>query len=363
MAGSWIVSKFRNMIARTDGNFAMMTAITLPVLLMAGGLALDTTNAFSMKIRLQNAVDSAALATATRLTEEEDLSADDAKAFAAQFLTGQISEDFPAFSNLAVQPTITITPVEENGRTIWSVSVAMSGSQSLTPMAGFLGQNTLTVNVVGKSVSAGEAKGSISMALVLDRSGSMGSYLSGQRKIDILKTAVGSLLDQFEETDPDQKYVRVGVAVYHSQMQGERAMSWNSDSARSLVNSLPANGGTNSAPAVAWAYSQLNSATEKSEHKAKTGQEPTKIVVFMTDGQNNNGSSDVSTRATCDNFRKKGMEVYSVAFAAPKNGRQLLSYCATSDAHYFEADNSAELIAAFESIGQKASQIVSRLTE
>ena len=51
-----------------------MAALSIPVLFMAGSLAVDTTNAMSMKARLQNAADATALATVTRLAQEKNLS-------------------------------------------------------------------------------------------------------------------------------------------------------------------------------------------------------------------------------------------------------------------------------------------------
>ena len=167
-------NKFSQMIRSRDGNFAMLAAFLLPVTMIAGSLALDTTNALSMKARLQNAADSAALATATRLYQEENLSTADAKAFAATFFKGQVEEDSSAYDGFSVAPKVTITKAKANGGTTWQVSVAVTGTQKTTPMARLLGRDTLSVNVAGKSQSGSEsAQGSISMALVLDQSGSM----------------------------------------------------------------------------------------------------------------------------------------------------------------------------------------------
>ena len=57
------------LLRNNDGNFTMLAALMLPVLFVAGSLAIDTTNAFSMKTRLQNAADSAALATTSQVAE------------------------------------------------------------------------------------------------------------------------------------------------------------------------------------------------------------------------------------------------------------------------------------------------------
>eukprot|EP01036_Dinobryon_divergens_P037035 gene37035-48350_t len=54
--------------------------------------------------------------------------------------------------------------------------------------------------------------------------------------------------------------------------------------------------------------------------------------------------------------------VFSVAFMAPSKGRSLLQYCASSTSNYYDAQNAAELVAAFKEIGDKAVQASTRLT-
>lgn len=384
MMSTRITSKFRKLLRNENGNFALITAVAVPVLFMAGSLAVDTTNAMSMKVRLQNAVDSAALATAARLSEEENLTKDQAKAFALKFVNGQVQEDFGAFDGFSVTPTVTIDPVETGGRTVWKVAVSMDGSQNLTPMARIMGQDKLTVRVVGKSESAGEAQGAFSMALVLDRSGSMdwnleaekldedGNVLLGPdgkpiivnlKKIEVLKTAVGGLIDQVEEADPDRKYTRLGASSYNTELTGSTKLRWNPGKTRDFVDALPASGGTDSTDAFNWAYGAVTHKREDNQHDKKTGQAPNKFIVFMTDGDNNYSSADSSTKHLCDDAKDDGVEVYTVAFAAPDRGKELLSYCASTAGHFYDAQNSAELIEAFKNIGNAASKVVSRLTE
>ena len=364
MTKSLTNNKLSQMIRSRDGNFAMLAAVLLPVAMIGGSLALDTTNALSMKARLQNAVDSAALATATRLYQEKNLSEADAKAFAASFLKGQVEEDSSAFDGFSVVPTVTITPIKVNGGTTWQVSVAVTGTQKATPMARLMGRDTLSVNVAGKSQSGSEsAQGSISMTLVLDQSGSMDWKLDGEKKIVVLKTAVFGLIDQFKAVDKKGDYIRLGSVSYNSRVTGKNNMTWNLDRVHSFVGQLRATGGTDSTDAFKWGYQNVSSATEIDEHKARTGQEPERIIVFMTDGDNNYTSADTSTKKLCDQAKADGLTIYTIAFAAPKRGQQLLSYCASKPENYYDARNSAELIGAFKNIGEQTSQVVSRLTE
>ena len=357
--------KFTELLGSKNGNFASLTSLALPVLFIAGSLALDTTNALSMKTRMQNAADSAALATSTRLSQEEDLSIEEARNFAATFLKGQLEEDMPAFADMNVKPSITITPVENNGTTVWTVAVSMTGTQAVTPMARIMGRDHYSVGVVGKSQSASTAaaQGALSMALVLDRSGSMDWDLDGKRKIDVLKTAVGGLIDQFETADPKQKFVRIGASSYNTQMTGSQNLHWKPQKTRDFVNALPAEGGTDSTDAFSWALNKVGASKELKAHKDKSGEVPDRFIVFMTDGDNNYAAADSSTKILCDKAKGEGIEVFTVAFAAPTRGKQLLAYCATSADHFYDANSSAALISAFESIGKQASKVTSRLTQ
>ncbi|WP_339760101.1 TadE/TadG family type IV pilus assembly protein [uncultured Hoeflea sp.] len=359
--------KFAELLGSKGGNFAIMTSLALPVLFIAGSLALDTTNALSMKTRMQNAADSAALATSTRLSQEENLSMEEARAFAATFLRGQMEEDMPAFADMNVKPSITITPVENDGTTVWTVAVSMTGTQAVSPMARIMGRDHYSVGVVSQSQSAStkaaQVQGALSMALVLDRSGSMDWSLEGQRKIDVLKTAVGGLIDQFETADPKQKFVRIGAASYNTYMTGFQNLHWKPEKTRDFVDALPASGGTDSTEAFSWAVTKVNAKRELKAHKDKSGEVPDRFIVFMTDGDNNYTAADSSTKILCDKAKGEGIEVFTVAFAAPTRGKQLLAYCATSADHFYDANSSAALIAAFESIGKQASKVTSRLTQ
>lgn len=364
MTKSPLQNKISELARNRDGNFAMMAGILVPVLFMAGSFALDTTSALSMKTRLQNAADSAALATATRLYSEPNLSIADAKAFAMSFLQGQVEEDNSAFLDFAIASSVTVTPTYNNGDTVWKVAVAVTGTQASTPMARLMGRDTMSVNVAGKAESGTESKkGSVSMALVLDRSGSMDWKLDGEKKINALKAAVFGLIQEFKTSDPKKEYVRLGAAGYNSALTGKELMTFNIDRIHSFVGGLNAQGGTDSTDAFRWGYTNVTSPTEIKEHRAKTGQDPDEVIVFMTDGDNNYYSADTSTKILCDKAKADNVTIYSIAFDAPRRGKELLSYCANSPDHYFDAKNSAELIEAFKDIGRKTSQVVSRLTE
>lgn len=471
-----VAQKFKNFTHCKKGNFALLTAILSPVVLVSGSLALDVANMTALKGSLQSASDSVSLTIATRIANGA-LSVDDAESFGNSLLLAQMSNVEQRFINLVVTPSISV--VENNsasGQKSWNVEIGGSASQDTTPLATFLGKSQMTVSTTSTATTATEEEvGAFSMAVVVDVSGSMSSNIGGSTtnvetalgvssgnasvivsyistvmnnygltnedivfvlenyttsdcnnfynntgdkttflqginkptsdsyysaylycayptyaatyygtnatdlvanlstvvessptsKIDALKSAVASLFAQFDEADPSQQYVRTGIISYSSSIKGYRDMEWGTASATSFATTLSASGGTASTDAVEWAYDKLKTSntTEATEHMNKNGQIPDRFMLFMTDGNNNYTSDNTSTKSYCDQAKADGMIIYSVAFAAPSGGKELLEYCASSPTseYYFEPETASELIAAFTNIGAETSKSATRL--
>lgn len=373
------------------GNFGIMTAILLPVTLGAAGLAIDFTNAIQTKTALQGMTDAAALAAASSMAGKG--STQDAEAMAKDILAAQIGNyvkpddggssgkaeaDDPAEEirkNTDVLVAETGTP--STGKT-YNITVNTAYNMPLSGMSRLFGLSTFRIAVTGSAMSSTEAKNALSMYLVLDRSGSMDENTNTKtrvciignlcfdtyvKKLDALKIAAGSLLDTIKEADPEVKYARLGAVSYNDRMQNPTPLDWGTEKVRTYIQALTSNGQTNSGEAMQTAYSALSNAMEATYHKNKNGQDkPSKYVIFMTDGENNVSGADQKTKTACANAKTAGIEVYSVAFMAPKAGQDLLKTCATDASHYYDAQDAVQLIAAFKAIGEKASQTATRLT-
>ncbi|MEP2980394.1 MAG: pilus assembly protein TadG-related protein [Lentilitoribacter sp.] len=469
------VQRFKDFKTCRKGNFALLTAVVSPVVLVAGSLALDVANMSALKGRLQAASDSVSLAVATRIVNG-NLSIDDAESFASSLLLAQMSSEEERFLNLSVVPTINIIDKSTEAQSAWDVQIGGTASQNTTPLARFFGKSTMSVTTTSTATTKiDEEINAFSMAVIVDVSGSMNSQTGGSvstiqstlsvtssqastimsyistvmntyglteenlvyilenyttsdcddfyyengdknsflqaigkptsdsyynaylycayptyagtyygttqtalvanistvtanvstTKIDALKTAAASLFAQISSADPDADYTRTGIISYASSVKGYKDMEWGVASATSFASSLTASGGTASTDAVKWSYDQLKSSntTEVTEHASKHGVDPDRYMLFMTDGDNNRTSDDTSTKSYCDQAKADGIIIYSVAFAAPSGGQELLEYCAsepTSD-YYFEPESAAELISVFTTIGSDASESSTRL--
>jgi len=384
-------SRFARLLADRGGNFAATTALLLPVLLGVVGVSIDYTRMSQERNRVQNAADSAALAAATALAAK-GYTEDQARALALSFLRGQMagsggSSDGAAKDNAdpnapfssAPQIQITQTPLSGNAKK-FTVAIQASYKINLTGFTKVLGVDDPEIVASSQTTSQTAAMSALSMYLVLDKSGSMGenssstyTYSCGTKKkpktctgtytkIDSLKMAVEALTATLDTSDPDKKYVRTGAVSYNDKMQTPSDLAWGTSAALAYVKALNADGNTDSSKAFQNAYDSLVASSENSEHQKKNNQIPKKFIVLMTDGENNRPNADTETKKYCDKARADGIAVYTVAFMAPKAGQALLTYCATSASNYYPAENTAELVSAFKSIAEEASQLATRLT-
>lgn len=394
-------SIFDRLLRNRAGNFGIMTAIMLPVLIGAAGISIQITDMLLSKQQLQGAADAAALATATALANKT-IQPSDAQAFARNFVAGQMAnylqDTDPSTTDIKNSTAVNVTTTTSGKSVSYQVTVTPNYTINVNPMMRVVGFKTQNIAASGTTVSGhSETQGSVSMYLVLDRSGSMAEYTTttnasqptkqenydcsyrdskGNKisktctqtvtnyysKIEALKLAVASLAGQLNNADPDNNYVRTGSVSYNDAMQTAQALTWGTAKVVSYVNALTASGRTDSNAAFKKAYDSLVADSEDKAHQDRTGQTPTKYIVFMTDGDNNVASADTKTKEWCDDAREKKIQVYTIAFMAPAGGKALLNYCATTSAHYFAAENMTALLDAFKSIGSKAANQMTRLT-
>lgn len=381
------------LLREQSGNFAVITAILLPVSIGVVGLGMDVNTMVQNRRTLQNAVDAAALATATAMTNS--LSASDADALAKSFVTSQManasSSATSSSANLTTISTITTTTGSNNSKT-YDVAVSSSYTMAMNPLSSAFGWKTVTITANGKAEASTSSSGGtpLSMYLVLDRSGSMSEYptytttctgynshtqtsytytctqKSTQSKIEALKTAVQTMAAQLKTADPQSIYVRMGADSYSAKADTPEPMGWGTTKVVNYVNELEPNTTTDAQGALTAAHNALVS-TNKTEATAHGTTNFGRYVVFMTDGEMTSANGypsstiDTAVRSQCTSIKKDNIVIFSIAFNAPDTGKALLSYCATDTSHYYEATDSVSLITAFGDIGKQATKSSTRL--
>ncbi|WP_229574577.1 TadE/TadG family type IV pilus assembly protein [Rhizobium sp. 'Codium 1'] len=391
-----IVSRF---LSDRAGNFGITTAIIIPVVAATAGVAMDYNRMVQVRAALQDSADSAVLSAANALAKNDNLSDEAALELARKFMKAQFynvvpgasgdSSDIPADEDPLAGAVGNVERKSSSSGKTFDVTLSTSYVMPTNGLTGLLGWKEVTLGVTASAQATTESKNALSMYLVLDRSGSMAwdttmvneaqptktvYYSCGNKKtcsyqatnyvvkIDALKLAVANLTTQLTTADPESKYVRTAAVAYEAKMYTPASFNWGSAHTLSYVQALVASGGTDSSDAMARAYTDVIKSSEDTAHKNKNGQVPSKFIVFMTDGDNNQSSADTKTKATCESAKKAGVEIFTVAFMAPSKGQALLEYCATSTSHYYDAQDAAELVAAFKEIGDKAVQASTRLT-
>ncbi len=415
------------MLKDRGGNFGMMAALVSPLLLAAGGVAIDMANMVTTKNQMQDAADAAALAAASALVSKTAETPEKAKEIALNFLgaqtTGTAAETpeggkgtgqgvvsgataTPQPGDTATKPSVDIkeTAVGKSDKA-FKVTVVNKKLIQFNAMTRLLGQESIQLETVAVAESATETQNAMSMYLVLDRSGSMAFKTNVEKKpttscvnwdsnnwgksnvkatspcyidkITTLKSAVDTLLKPLAEADKDKKYVRVGAVSYSSDVFKEEKLAWGTTKASTYVQNLVAEGGTDSSGAFEKAYADLKATTENDAHKLSNGLVPKKYIIFMTDGENTHykgktqatpkageySASDTATLKACTDAKNAGMIVFTIAFMAPDRGKTLLEQCATSTAHYKAPEKAEELLAVFGEIGAQTSGKMARLTK
>jgi Flp pilus assembly protein TadG len=134
------------------------------------------------------------------------------------------------------------------------------------------------------------------------------------------------------------------------------------------INNLDDYGTTAGHTGVAWGWYLIApnwSSVWPAASKPLAYDEPdaAKAMIMMTDGEFNEvylssqGNSFQQAQKMCDAAKAAGVVIYTVAFQAPKQGRDILSYCASSSDFAFTPDNGQELQDAYKMIAQSISDL------
>ncbi|MCF6322061.1 MAG: VWA domain-containing protein [Rhizobiaceae bacterium] len=345
------IRKLRNLLSnfktKINGNVAVIFGIAIIPIMMTMGTALDYSRYANLQTKVASATDAALLAATAEVMSSVDV--DDEIAVLAK-----LNSEFEPFFLANMDPDLSY---DYNGSTLSYDIDTKTASVNVdidynTSIVGITGIDKLKADIVAATSLEMKAGGAVSMYLVLDRSGSMGwSNGEGGIKMDTLKSSVAQMISNLSTADPDRKYIRMGAVAYSSYTWKKKGLRWKLSKINDYVQDMRASGGTDSSGAINRAYRDLKKQREINKHAEKNGQVPNLVIIFMTDGDNNDSDDDYETLYTCTLAKNYGMTVYTVAYNAPSNGQALLGSCASSNNHYFEANNATDLEAAFSYIG------------
>lgn len=316
-----------NLYCRDErGNFGIMFSVIVGMLILGAAVVIETSRMYGQKAVMQDMADTAALSGAY-IAKTDIQGRDEAVRQNIKF-----HQDYVPDQGLATNATVDFDDVNEQ------VTVTIPRSFP-SFFSGILGREDIVVAASTTVSYKSEAVDPVSIAFALDVSGSMGdSTNSGAVKIDVLKQSTKLLFDELEEASerPEllQDSVRTGMTAYNTEVVSTEDMRWGWQHLENSVDALIANGGTNSTPALSNAYDQItyDRTVRKSLDPKFELDKLREYVVFMTDGYNQGSNEDLwneESKALCETMRADGIEIYSIAFAAPEKGQILLLDCAS----------------------------------
>jgi len=205
----------RSFLRSTSGNFAMLFAGVLPVMLGAVGLAVDTANLLNVKTQLQNAADVGVL-----VASREGATEGQRKNLFTQYLQANIGGQGVTISSSDIVVNAGINHLQVDGHVTANVSL-------------FFLQH-LGMQQVSVVASTYRSTKSMEIAVVLDNTGSMGTG-----GINALKNASHALVDAVETGRAPNQDVRISLVPFVTavNIKGEGFNSdWVDTTGQSLYN-------------------------------------------------------------------------------------------------------------------------------
>lgn len=170
--------------------------------------------------------------------------------------------------------------------------------------------------------------------LVLDRSGSI-----SPGELTTLKTAATSFVDAMA---PALGGVHMGQVSFASTASLDLELTHDTVSIKNAINALTSGGNTNLSAAIDLAVAELGSVRDKTPDSG-VGASPDYIVI-ISDGAPNAGGGEAGATASADAAKAAGITIYVVGVGVGSTAAEdFLKSIATSDEHYFSADDFDDL--------------------
>jgi len=345
-----MIVKFKSFLRNSAGNFAVVTALGLSAVMVAGGVAVDASSLMQLRAELRDVSDAAALAAAIAANKKDQYGNKVDREAAARASI--------AANTLNLGPTVTLDDTDiKFDDTKQEVIVSVRATKRLIFSSVFNGDGRPVQAASAASYRVSEVN-PVSFAFVVDVSGSMG-WCPGQEnnnqpcpageqpRIETLREATSLLFEQIETNNVNinvlRDKVRTGAWTYRAIAADSINMDYGWGHVENFIDSNKTNpsGGTHSTDAFRSALTALN-------EEVNIVRDPNlkRFIIFMTDGANNDVDSTLDTQQFCQEAKEDGVSVFAVAFAAPIEGENLLLQCASpndneqvSDPGEFEYEN------------------------
>jgi len=292
-----------------DGNMSLLFAACAVTVIGVMGAAMDFSTLSNAKSRSQSIADAVALNAAVFVKHHERTPENNIEGIMHGVHSAyDLGYDFKGFVDGGAQNVSVDVEYDNVAR---EVRVSVSGN-TVPTFIQLLGEQDLSFSAQSTAkFQELQAYDPASIVMVLDNSGSMAwadkaliyddltdSWDDPENvvpRIDALKTHANGFMTKLKTLAGDQsadedKRLRTGMMAYNTNTITALTvpMHWDTITS-SKINSMGANGGTNSAPPLDTARIWLGQ--EDAKHALKHNDEPLKFLIFMTDGVNTSGGS------------------------------------------------------------------------
>ena len=321
------------------------------IILGSVGLAIDASRMLASKQKVADIADSTALAAALVAREGHTIRMDKA--------TEHFSENAALEKGVEIRDNVNIA-FDDSAKEV-TVTVAAKTNFFLMHIFGHKEKDVTASSTVGYAI---DYVPPISIAFAFDTSGSMGWLTTdGQVKIEALEQATGDLFQAMFDASEKPALLNAALSTSFSTYNTDIVINdVNRTGYQHILDTMSmdplfvASGGTNSTPSVQFAIDELIAKNASEPDSKWSGH-----LIFMTDGDNNDPQSDTDTLALCSNAKAQGYKIYTIAFAAPAKGEELLEDCASAPANFFKSADADALKASFELIGRQLGEATVRI--
>ena len=323
-----------------DGRGSVLILVGLGILVLVGlaGAGIDLGRQQIVSSKLQSASDAAAIAAGSAPAGQE-----------IQTAQRYFNLNFPDSYLGVARPTPTITQTA-NGTTV------AASAPVPTLFLRLLGVTTTTAaGRTGTESGSTTNTQKFDVILVMDNSGSMATPDAGggQIRLGALKVAAKTLASNL--LDPNVAGSRVAGVTWDNAVIDTIGFQNTNGPMQSFLDGMLPRGLTNSAVGIAAAQSMVSGFNA----------DAVKAVVLLTDGVNNEDSSNGATIAICDNLKSQGVVVYTIALGPVATQfpevAAFLTACATDPGKFFNAPDADSLKNVFDAILTSVKKL--RITE
>jgi Flp pilus assembly protein TadG len=268
------------------GQIIVLVAVSLVVLLALTALAIDVGIVYTVKAKLNSAVDGAAIAAGrgVKQGESDAVRTANAQAEANRFFAA----NFPTnYMGSVLLPPTPQTTVVHNADGSWKITVTGNARASIF-FARAVGWSKLTVNAIAETTVR-----DLDMILVLDCSGSLADDVSPPGTFNTLKSSAINFINRFSDSDGGDRIGLVSFAsgaVLDVPINKNTTRGFNKTTVRNAINALTVAGSTASGEAMRLAKAELDAVPAQYRSSLR-------VIIFFSDGAPNDVAGSFSSGA------------------------------------------------------------------